>query len=67
MLEQHESHIVSTYTTALQHLAEIRQVVTTGETPAGGRPRADASLPGRSPSASGYWRAPMPWPLGWKR
>jgi hypothetical protein len=37
MLEQHESHIVSTYTTALQHLAEIRQVVTTGETPAGGR------------------------------
>ena len=37
MLDQHKTHLVSTYTTLLQHLAEIRQVATTGKTPAGGR------------------------------
>jgi hypothetical protein len=37
MLNQHKSHLFSTYTTVLQHLAEIRQVVTAGKTPAGGR------------------------------
>jgi hypothetical protein len=35
--EQHKSHLVSTYTTLLQHVAEIRQVVTEGKTPAGAR------------------------------
>ena len=35
MLEQHESHILSTCSTVLQHLAEIRQVATTGKTPGG--------------------------------
>lgn len=37
MLEQHKSHLVSTYTTVLQHLAEIRQVAAAGKTPGGGR------------------------------
>jgi hypothetical protein len=37
MLTQHRSHLFSTYTTILQHLAEIRQVVTAGKTPAGAR------------------------------
>jgi len=37
LLDQHKTHLVSTYTTLLQHLAEIRQVATTGKTPAGGR------------------------------
>jgi len=35
MLEQHKSHIVSTCSTVMQHLAEIRQVATTGKTPGG--------------------------------
>ena len=35
MLEQHKSHLVSTYTTVMQHLAEIRQVTATGKTPGG--------------------------------
>lgn len=39
MLNQHRSHLFSTYTTVLQHLAEIRQVVRTGKTPAGGHVR----------------------------
>ena len=37
MLSQHITHLLSTYTTALQHLAEIRQVITAGKSPAGGR------------------------------
>jgi hypothetical protein len=37
MEAQHKSHLVSTYTTVLQHLAEIRQVVTEGKTPTGAR------------------------------
>jgi len=37
MLEQHKSHLVSTYTTVLQHLAEVRQVAVEGKTPAGAR------------------------------
>jgi len=37
MLNQHKSHLFSTYTTILQHLAEIRQVVTAGKSPAGAR------------------------------
>ena len=37
MLNQHKSHLFSTYATILQHLAEIRQVVTTGKSPAGAR------------------------------
>jgi len=37
MLNQHKSHLFSTYTTVLQHLAEIGQVVTTGKSPAGGQ------------------------------
>lgn len=37
MLDQHKSHLLSTYTTILQHLAEIRQVVTAGRSPAGAR------------------------------
>ena len=36
MREQHKSHIVSTYSTVMQHLAEIRQVAATGKTPGGG-------------------------------
>jgi hypothetical protein len=35
MLDQHKSHLVSTYTTVMQHLAEIRQVVSSGESPTG--------------------------------
>lgn len=35
MLEQHKSHLVSTYTTIMQHLAEIQQVAATGKTPSG--------------------------------
>ena len=42
MLEQHKSHIVSTCSTVMQHLAEIRQVATTGKTPGG---RQAAALP----------------------
>jgi hypothetical protein len=37
MLDQHRSHILSTYTTALQHIAEIREVAVDGRSPAGGR------------------------------
>jgi hypothetical protein len=37
MEEQHRSHLASTYTTVLQHLAEIAQVVSEGKTPAGAR------------------------------
>jgi len=37
MLNQHKSHLFSTYTTVLQHLAEIRQVVTAGKSPTGAR------------------------------
>ena len=35
MQNQHRSHLVSTYATILEHLEEIRQVVTVGKTPAG--------------------------------
>ncbi len=43
MLAQHKSHIVSTCSTAAQHLDEIRQLATTGKTPGGGHvaPLAD--------------------------
>jgi len=37
MRDQHRTHLISTYTTALQHLAELRQVAASGKTPAGGR------------------------------
>jgi len=37
MLDRHRSHIVSTYTTVLQHLADARQIITTGKTPGGGQ------------------------------
>jgi len=37
MLSQHKSDLFSTYATVLQHLADIRQVVTEGKTPAGAR------------------------------
>jgi len=37
MLNQHKSHLFSTYTTILQHLAEIRQVMTAVKSPAGAR------------------------------
>jgi len=37
MLNRHRSHIVSTYTTVLQHLADARQMITTGKSPGGGR------------------------------
>jgi len=37
MLRQHHVHLVSTYTTVLQHLAEIRQVATVGRSPSGSR------------------------------
>jgi len=39
MQQQHKSLLVSTYTTVLQHLAEVRQIVAEGKTPAGGRVR----------------------------
>jgi hypothetical protein len=35
MLDRHRSHLVSTYTTVLQHLGEIRQVITAGRSPGG--------------------------------
>ena len=44
MVEQHKSHIVSTYSTVMQHLADIRQVAATGKTPGGGQA---AALPER--------------------
>jgi hypothetical protein len=37
MQQQHKSLLVSTYTTVLQHLSEIRQVVAEGKTPGGAR------------------------------
>jgi len=40
MLEQHQSHIVATYSTVMQHLAEIRQIAATGKTPGGGQAAA---------------------------
>ena len=36
MLDQHKSHLVSTYTTVVQHLQEIRQAAA-GRPPGGGR------------------------------
>jgi hypothetical protein len=35
MLSRHELHLRSTYETSLQHLAEIREILTTGKTPGG--------------------------------
>ena len=35
MLDRHRSHLVSTYTTVLQHLGEIRQAITAGKSPGG--------------------------------
>ncbi len=35
MLDRHKSHLVSTYTTVLQHLGEIRQAITAGKSPGG--------------------------------
>jgi len=35
MLDHHRSHLVSTYTTVLQHLGEIRQAITAGKSPGG--------------------------------
>jgi len=37
MLARHRSHLLSTYSTVMQHLADLHQVVTTGESPAGGQ------------------------------
>jgi len=37
MRTQHRLHLTSTESTIRQHLAEIRKVVTTGESPGGGR------------------------------
>ena len=37
MLDRHRSHLVSTYTTVLQHLGEIRQAITAGKSPGGAR------------------------------
>ena len=37
MQTQHRLHLTSTESTIRQHLAEIRKVVTTGESPGGGR------------------------------
>jgi hypothetical protein len=37
MLDRHKSHLVSTYTTVLQHLGEIRQAITAGKSPGGAR------------------------------
>jgi len=37
MLNHHKSHLFSTYTTIVQHLVEIRQVVTAGKSPTGAR------------------------------
>jgi len=37
MLDRHKNHLVSTYTTVLQHLVDLRQMITTGKTPGGGR------------------------------
>jgi len=37
MLDRHRSHLVSTYTTVLQHLAEIRQAIAAGKSPGGAR------------------------------
>lgn len=35
MLDRHKSHLVSTYTTVLHHLGEIRQAVAGGKSPGG--------------------------------
>jgi hypothetical protein len=35
MLDRHRLHLVSTYTTVLQHLGEIRQAITAGKSPGG--------------------------------
>ena len=37
MLRQHRTHLISTCTTALQHLEEIRQAITVGKSPGGAR------------------------------
>jgi len=37
MQKQHKSLLVSTYTTVLQHLSEIRELVTEGKTPGGAK------------------------------
>ena len=37
MQAQHRSHLISTHSTIREHLAGIRKVVTTGESPGGGR------------------------------
>jgi antitoxin (DNA-binding transcriptional repressor) of toxin-antitoxin stability system len=37
MLSRHRSHLVSTHTTVLQHIAEIRQAITAGKSPGGAR------------------------------
>jgi hypothetical protein len=39
MQSQHRSHLLSTESTIREHLAAIRKVVTTGESPGGGRSR----------------------------
>ena len=36
MKQHHRSHLISTYTTALQHLDEIRQAAVAGKSPGGG-------------------------------
>ena len=40
MLDQHRTHLVSTYQTVLQHLADIRELAITGKTPAGAQAAA---------------------------
>jgi hypothetical protein len=37
MLKHQRSHVLSAYATVIQHLAEIRKVAATGETPGGSR------------------------------
>ena len=37
MLDQHRTHLISTYQTVLQHLTDIRELAVTGKTPGGGK------------------------------
>ena len=55
VLDQHKSHLVSTYTTVVQHLAEIRQAVSSGKSP-GGSELTPLPEPARSKLLSGLSR-----------
>jgi len=37
MLTRHKSHLLSTYTTVMQHVADLRQIATAGKSPTGGQ------------------------------